>query len=148
MGQPGKPFQSKLRPYTVEIHRLRREGASYLEIANYLQAKHGLEISADAVGQFYRRLLKRKTEPAGFTSPLESVAAAAPEDVVSEKSSPRRKRAKAKPPVAKSKEKAVWNPDEYQKRKAAVAGGDDKNSPFDALDSFDQAGGLTYIDRS
>ena len=50
----GKPFQSKLAPYEAEIKQLRTNGASIRSIAAEMTARHGLEVSFNAVASFMK----------------------------------------------------------------------------------------------
>ncbi len=53
---PGKPFQSCLIPYQVEIIALRSQKppVSYARIAELLREKHGLSIQRAAIGKFVK----------------------------------------------------------------------------------------------
>ena len=48
----GKPFQSKLAPYEVEIKELKAQGASIRTIAAEMASRHGLAVSHNAVASF------------------------------------------------------------------------------------------------
>ena len=50
----GKPFQSKLAPHEAEVKRLKAEGASTRTIATEMFARHGLQVSHNAVASFLR----------------------------------------------------------------------------------------------
>ena len=50
----GKPFQSKLAPHEAEVKRLKAEGASTRTIAAEMSARHGLQVSHNAVASFLR----------------------------------------------------------------------------------------------
>ena len=53
---PGKPFQSCLIPYQVEIIALRSQKppVSYARIAELLREKYGLSIQRAAIGKFVK----------------------------------------------------------------------------------------------
>lgn len=50
----GKPFQSKLVPYEVEVKELKASGLSVRAIADEMRVRHGLVISHNAVASFLR----------------------------------------------------------------------------------------------
>jgi fido (protein-threonine AMPylation protein) len=52
---PGKPFQSKLIPYTDEILARLEAGGSYRQVAEGLNRKHGLTVTHNAVFSFAKR---------------------------------------------------------------------------------------------
>lgn len=51
---PGKPFQSKLRPYETEVFAMRDRGMSFRDIADELNRKHGLTVTHNAVFSFVK----------------------------------------------------------------------------------------------
>jgi Fic family protein len=51
---PGKPYQSKLRPYEEELFSLLRSGKSYRQIAQTLNLKYGLQVTHNAIFSFAR----------------------------------------------------------------------------------------------
>lgn len=51
---PGKPYQSKLIPYTNEIKRMRMEDRSYQAIANYLEETYGLKVDPSTIFDFVK----------------------------------------------------------------------------------------------
>ena len=50
----GKPFHSKLAPYESEVKELRASGASVRAIAAEMFARHGIQVSHNAVASFLR----------------------------------------------------------------------------------------------
>jgi hypothetical protein len=86
---PGKPFQSCLIPYQVEIIALRSQKppVSYGRIAKLLWEKHGLSIQRAAIGKFVKvrakgrkvYFFKRDKEVKKPTSTLAVVSKAEPQ---------------------------------------------------------------------
>ena len=56
----GKPFQSKLEPYSEFIRELRRKRQSYEEIRTALRVDHALTVSRSTIFSFVRVRSKRR----------------------------------------------------------------------------------------
>jgi hypothetical protein len=59
---PGKPFQSKLKPYEAELREILASGVGYRGAAQEINRRHGLDVSHNAVFSF---LKSRSAAPAG-----------------------------------------------------------------------------------
>jgi len=51
---PGKPYQSKLKPYGNEIRRMRMEDRTYREIALYLSETYGVKVDHSTIFNFVK----------------------------------------------------------------------------------------------
>ena len=59
---PGKPFQSKLEPFTELIREWRRQRWSYPRIADALHKQHGITVASSTIFSFVKvRAKRRKT---------------------------------------------------------------------------------------
>jgi hypothetical protein len=47
---PGKPFQSKLKPYETELREILASGVGYRGAAQEINRRHELDVSHNAVG--------------------------------------------------------------------------------------------------
>jgi len=61
---PGKPYQSKLIPYTNEIKRMRMEDKPYREIAEYLYEKYNLQVDPSTIFDFVK--VRSKPRPVKY----------------------------------------------------------------------------------
>ena len=94
---PGRPFQSKLEPFRLEIFTLRRDRQTYAQIAAYLLEKHQVVTTTGAVASFIRVRINNPAGPLGFHVPNFDEAAG----VVKVVPGPRKSRtADAAPPAA------------------------------------------------
>ena len=66
---PGRPFQSKLEPFRLEIFTLRRDRQTYAQIAAYLLEKHQVVTTTGAVASFMRVRINNPAGPLGFHVP-------------------------------------------------------------------------------
>jgi hypothetical protein len=57
---PGKPFQSKLKPYEDELFVMLDAGRSFRQVAEALNRAHGLEVTHNAVFAFAKSRRKRR----------------------------------------------------------------------------------------
>ncbi len=57
---PGKPFQSKLKPYENELFAMLDAGRSFRQVAEALNRAHGLEVTHNAVFAFAKSRRKRR----------------------------------------------------------------------------------------
>lgn len=55
----GKPFQSKLEPFTEVIRRLRRQRKTYPAIARILAEEHGVKAAASTIFEFVKVRARR-----------------------------------------------------------------------------------------
>lgn len=51
---PGKPFQSKLKPYETELREILASGVGYRAAAQEINRRHGLDVSHNAVFSFLK----------------------------------------------------------------------------------------------
>lgn len=51
---PGKPYQSKLKPYENDIKRMRMEDRTYREIALYLSETYGMQVDHSTIFNFVK----------------------------------------------------------------------------------------------
>ena len=51
---PGKPFQSKLKPYEAELRKILASGVGYRSAAQEINRRHGLNVSHNAVFSFLK----------------------------------------------------------------------------------------------
>ena len=63
----GKPFRSALAPYEAEVQDLHAQGMSVRAIAAEMLARHGVQISHNAVASFLRTHRRAKSFLEGFT---------------------------------------------------------------------------------
>jgi hypothetical protein len=61
-----RPFQSQLWKHLDQLRVWRRQKWSWRQIAEVLRTQHGIEISFQAVHDFFRRASRRKHLPLGF----------------------------------------------------------------------------------
>jgi hypothetical protein len=61
-----RPFQSQLWKHLDQLRVWRRQKWSWRQIAEALGTQHGIEISFQAVHDFFRRASRRKRLPLGF----------------------------------------------------------------------------------
>ena len=59
----GRAFHSCLEPFVKFIRAQRQQRKTWLEIATALTSEKNCAITAQGVHQFYRRYLKRQTQP-------------------------------------------------------------------------------------
>ena len=94
---PGRPYKSSLSPHLETIRALRLKERTWQQIADELEANHGLKISPWAILKFFqRRVDPTARRPLGFPSLSEPVAS--PEPAV-----PRPAKNPAKTPAASTK---------------------------------------------
>jgi Fic family protein len=60
---PGKPYQSKLKPYEAELYKLIGNGRSYRDIAASLNGKYNLGISHNAIFSFVKAKSRQQKIP-------------------------------------------------------------------------------------
>lgn len=76
---PGRPYKSSLSPHLETIRALRLKEKTWQQIADELEANHGLKISPWAILKFFRRRVDPTARrPLGFPSLTEPVAAPPP----------------------------------------------------------------------
>lgn len=68
---PGKPYQSKLKPYEGELYELLEQGTSYRKVAESLNDKYGLDISHNAVFSYVNAASRRGRLKRGFYDGLD-----------------------------------------------------------------------------
>ncbi len=68
---PGKPFQSKLRPYETEIERLLKQNVSYRRIAAHLNKAYGLGITHNAVYSYVNAAFRQAKQRRRFFDGLD-----------------------------------------------------------------------------
>lgn len=69
---PGKPYQSKLSPFHVQVLAWREEGVSYRTIADRLRQDHGLEVTHNAVYSYLNAKSRRHLTRQLFTHGLDA----------------------------------------------------------------------------
>ena len=69
---PGKPHQSKLKPFEEELFALLKQGQSYRKIAEILNDQHGLSATHNAVFSFVKAASRRHRFSKRFYDGLDS----------------------------------------------------------------------------
>jgi hypothetical protein len=59
---PGKPFQSKLKPYEFELREILASGVGYRGTSAEINRRHGLNVSHNAVFSFLKKRLAPRAE--------------------------------------------------------------------------------------
>jgi len=59
---PGKPFQSKLKPYETELRGLLASGGGFRAAAQEINRRHGLNVSHNAVFSFLKNRPAQRSE--------------------------------------------------------------------------------------
>jgi hypothetical protein len=59
----GRPFHSRVEPFTGFIREQRQQRRTWQEIATLLRTEKGCAITSQGLHQFYRRYLKRQARP-------------------------------------------------------------------------------------
>jgi hypothetical protein len=59
---PGKPFQSKLKPYESELRKILASGVGYRGAAPEINRRHGLNVSHNAVFSFLKNRPAQRAE--------------------------------------------------------------------------------------